>query len=51
MRESLFVGRVQKLRRVVIPRGVYEALRLNTGDKVEIVIRKVEDDGVDPSGS
>jgi len=42
MKESTYRIRVQKLRRVTIPKPIYEALELNVGDTVEIIIRKVE---------
>jgi AbrB family looped-hinge helix DNA binding protein len=34
--------RVQKLRRVTIPKPIYEALELSEGDTVEIRVKKVE---------
>lgn len=42
MKESVFRAKVQKLRRIVIPVQICEALDINEGDKVEVVIRKVE---------
>jgi AbrB family looped-hinge helix DNA binding protein len=42
MRESLFQARVQKLRRIVIPKPICEALNIREGDRVEVRIRKVE---------
>jgi AbrB family looped-hinge helix DNA binding protein len=41
MKESIFQTKVQKLRRIVIPRQICDALRINEGDKVEIKITKV----------
>jgi len=42
MKESVFRARVQKLRRIVIPRPICEALGIKEGDKVEVIIRRVE---------
>ena len=41
-KESVFVAKVQKLRRVVIPKSICEALGINVGDIVEIRIKKAE---------
>jgi len=43
MRESTYRMPVQKLRRVTIPKPIYEALELKVGDTVQITIKKVED--------
>jgi len=43
MKESVFRARVQKLRRIAIPRPICEALNIKEGDKVEVIIRRVED--------
>jgi AbrB family looped-hinge helix DNA binding protein len=42
MKESIYRMRVQKLRRVTIPKPIYEALELSQGDTVEIKIKKVK---------
>jgi len=42
MRESIFQVKVQKLRRIAIPRQICEALNIKHGDKVEIIVQKVE---------
>lgn len=42
MTSSVYRMRVQELRRVTIPKAIYEALDLQKGDLVEIVIKKVE---------
>jgi AbrB family looped-hinge helix DNA binding protein len=41
MKESVFQVRVQKLRRIAIPRQVCDALSIKEGDKVEVTIKKV----------
>lgn len=41
MKESTYRMPVQELRRVTIPKSVYDALELNVGDTVEITIKKV----------
>jgi len=41
MRESVFHAKVQKLRRIVIPKPICAALNIKEGDKVEVTIRKV----------
>jgi len=40
MKESVFQVKVQRQRRIVIPRPICEALDIKKGDKVEIIIRK-----------
>ena len=42
MKESTFRMRVQKLRRIAIPKAIYEALEIREGDTVEITIKKVQ---------
>jgi len=42
MKESIFQVRVQKLRRIAIPRQICDALVIKEGDRVEITVRKVE---------
>ena len=42
MSKSVFVARVQKLRRIVIPKPICEALEIKEGDKVEVEVRKVK---------
>jgi AbrB family looped-hinge helix DNA binding protein len=42
MKESVFQVRVQKLRRIAIPRQICDALGIKEGDKVEVTVRKVE---------
>jgi AbrB family looped-hinge helix DNA binding protein len=42
MSESVFQATVQKLRRIVIPKPICEALEVRQGDKVEIKLRKVQ---------
>jgi AbrB family looped-hinge helix DNA binding protein len=42
MKESIFQVRVQKLRRIAIPRQICDALGIKEGDRVEITVRKVE---------
>jgi len=34
---------VQELRRVTIPKPIYEALELNVGDTVQITIKKIDE--------
>jgi len=41
MKESTYRIRVQKLRRVTIPKAIYEALELTVGSTVEITVKKV----------
>ncbi|MFQ6080511.1 MAG: AbrB/MazE/SpoVT family DNA-binding domain-containing protein [Candidatus Bathyarchaeia archaeon] len=45
MKESVFQVKVQKLRRIAIPRPICDALGIKEGDRVEVIIRKVESDG------
>jgi AbrB family looped-hinge helix DNA binding protein len=42
MKESIFQARIQKLRRIAVPRQICDALDIKDGDKVEVTIRKVE---------
>jgi len=42
VKESVFRAKVQKLRRIAIPPQICEALGIKEGDKVEVVIRKVD---------
>lgn len=42
MMSSVYQMKVQALRRVTIPKAIYEALDLQKGDLVEIIIKKVE---------
>jgi len=42
MDKSVFVARVQKLRRIVIPKPICEALEIKEGDKVEVTVRKIK---------
>lgn len=42
MKESIFQAKVQKLKRVAIPKQICDALNINEGDRVEITVRKVE---------
>ena len=39
---SVFRTSVQIERRVVIPRPICEALNIKRGDKVEVIVRKVQ---------
>ncbi len=41
MKESTYRMRVQKLRRVTIPKPIYDALELNYRDVVEVTVKKV----------
>ena len=43
MRESTYRMPVQELRRVTIPKSIYEALELNVGDTVQITIKKIDE--------
>jgi len=42
MSESVFVAKVQRSRRIVIPKPICEALRINEGDSVRVKISKEE---------
>ena len=42
MKESVFQVRVQKLRRIAIPKQICDALDIKEGDKVKVSIKKVE---------
>jgi bifunctional DNA-binding transcriptional regulator/antitoxin component of YhaV-PrlF toxin-antitoxin module len=42
--ESVFQTSVQKGRRVVIPRPICDALKIEKGDKVRIVVEKVKEE-------
>jgi len=42
MKESVFQARVQKLRRIAIPKPICDALNIKERDRVEVIIRKVE---------
>lgn len=42
MKTSVFHARIQVLRRVTIPKPICDALDLKKGDKVEIIVKKVE---------
>jgi len=42
MKESIFQVRVQKLRRIAIPRQICDALGIKEGDRVEVTVGKVE---------
>jgi len=42
MSESVFQAKVQKLRRVAIPKPICAALDVQEGDVVEIKLRKVQ---------
>lgn len=41
--EIVFVSRIQKLRRIVIPKLVCEEFDVNEGDTVEVKIKKLVD--------
>ena len=43
MKESVYRIQVQKLRRVTIPKPIYEALELSVGETVEVTVRKLGD--------
>jgi AbrB family looped-hinge helix DNA binding protein len=40
-KESIFVTKLQVQRRIVIPKGIVEALGLKKGDKIEVRIKKM----------
>lgn len=42
-KESSYRGKVQKLRRVGIPKPIYDLLELDPGDTVDVTIRLVKD--------
>ena len=42
-KQSTYRMKVQKLRRVTIPKSNYDALELDVGDTVEITIKKIDE--------